>query len=51
MGWRSQNTYDKEAHERWRALPFRERYSNGALLRLSIVVVVALMMLFALLVS
>jgi hypothetical protein len=27
MGWRAWDAYDQEANERWRALPWRERYS------------------------
>jgi hypothetical protein len=27
MGWRAWDAYDAAARERWRALPWRERYS------------------------
>jgi hypothetical protein len=26
MGWKAWDTYDREAHVRWEALPWRERY-------------------------
>jgi len=27
MGWRAWDAYDREARERWKALPWRERYN------------------------
>jgi endonuclease YncB( thermonuclease family) len=31
MGWRAWDAYEREAHERWKALPWRERYSRQKL--------------------
>jgi hypothetical protein len=41
MGWQAWDHYEQDANERWRALPWRERYSWRVLLRLAFVTVVA----------
>ncbi len=41
MGWRAWDAYEREAHERWKALPWRERYDWRAIASVAIVVIVA----------
>jgi hypothetical protein len=38
MGWRAWNAYEQEAKDRWRSLPWRERYNWG---RIAICVLIA----------
>jgi hypothetical protein len=44
MGWRAWDAYERDAQERWRALPWRERYSWR---RIAILALIALMILWA----
>lgn len=36
MGWRAWDAYEREAHERWKALPWRERYNWHAIAALAL---------------
>ena len=38
MGWRAWDAYDREAHERWKALHWRERYSWRGLVVFALIV-------------
>jgi len=42
MGWKAWDAYDREAHERWKALPWRERCDWHAIAGLALVAVVAI---------
>ena len=39
MGWRAWDKYDSEAHERWQALPWRERFPLRILLPLALLAI------------
>lgn len=48
MGWRAWDAYDREAHERWKALPWRERYKLSNIAAIIVVAIVAAIMWYAL---
>jgi hypothetical protein len=37
VGWGAWDNYEREAHERWRALPWRERYSGRVIFKLALI--------------
>ncbi len=41
MGWRAWDAYDKEASERWRAMPWQQRYSLRRVLVFALLVAAA----------
>jgi hypothetical protein len=47
MGWRSWDAYDQEAKERWRALPWRERYNWYRLAIFALIAALAATVLWA----
>jgi len=47
MGWRAWDAYDQEAKERWRALPWHERYNWRAIAVVALLVAVVLLVFFA----
>lgn len=47
MGWRAWNAYEREAEERWRALPWREGHPLQSLVRMAVLLAVAIAFLYA----
>jgi len=47
MGWRTWDAYDQDAKERWRALPWRERYNWRAIAVVALLAAIVLAVLFA----
>ena len=41
MGWRAWDNYEREAHERWRALRLRERYNWSRIAVLAFLLLIA----------
>lgn len=39
MGWRAWDAYEQDAEDRWRALPWRERYSWRGIAALALIAV------------
>lgn len=46
MGWRAWDAYESEARERWRALPWRERYGWNFFRAVAVLAVIAAAFLF-----
>jgi len=48
MGWKAWDAYDREAHERWKALLWRDRYDWRAIAGLALVALLAVAAWYAL---
>jgi len=47
MGWRAWDAYERYAEERWRALPWRERYNWRVIFRTALAVAFVAVILWA----
>lgn len=47
MGWRAWDAYERDAKDRWRALPWAERYNWRGIVGFALIVAVAAMILWA----
>jgi hypothetical protein len=47
MGWRAWDAYDQDAKDRWRALPWRERYNWRHIVAFALIVAFAAIVLWA----
>lgn len=45
MGWRTQEAYESEAHERWRSLAWRERYGWQFVCAMLVLAIIAALLL------
>jgi len=47
MGWRAWDNYEREAHERWKTLPWRARFPLPMLLTFALVAILISGFIFA----
>lgn len=47
MGWRAWDAYEREAHQRWKALPWRERYDWRAIAGIALIAGIAAVVWYA----
>jgi hypothetical protein len=44
VGWRAWDAYEREAHERWKAMPWRDRFSPRYMTGLIVLAILAIVL-------